>query len=115
MADSRRRRTHIYPERREFALRMSEPLYERLTAACDAAGVSTTSYVSTIIELAAGDRKNRDGLNTFEDPVGPSGVRVHVSIRMVPSAYTAVQAAAKRSGVSMNRFVAWSIARVLMD
>lgn len=80
-----------------------------------AAGVSTTSYVSRIIELAAADRKGRNGLDMFEDPLGPSGARVHVSIRMVPGAYTAVQAAAKRSGVSMNRFAAWSIARVVMD
>ena len=83
-------------------------------AACYTAGVSTTSYVSTIIELAAADNKDRDGLNTFEDPVGPTGGRVHVSIRMAPSAYTAVQAAAKRSGVSMNRFAAWAIARVVL-
>jgi predicted HicB family RNase H-like nuclease len=115
MADSRRRRTHIYAERREFALRVSEPLYERLSAACAAAGISTTSYVSTVIELTAADRDDRQGLDEFDDPMGPDGGRVHVSIRMAPSAYAAVQAAAKRAGVSMNRFAAWSIARVVMD
>lgn len=110
-----RRRTHTFSERQEFPLRLPQELYAQLTAACEKAGMTTTGYVSTVLELAILDPVSAEAAESFAPHFGRGETRVHVAMRMAPSLYAGVQKAAKAAGWSMNRYVNWAIWSVLQD
>ena len=112
-ATNNRRRTATFAERREYPLRLSPALYQNLTAACDQSGITTTAYVSTILELTLAESGKRDGLMEWRDRKLPGEAPVHLTLRMAPSLYDGVQAAAKTHGVTMSRFVTWAIDRII--
>lgn len=110
-----RRRTRTFSERQEYPLRLPKELYEVLTAACDKAGMPTTGYVSTVLELAILDPVPAESAEVFASSIERGEARIHVTLRLVPSLYANVLKAAKAAGWSTNRYVTWALWNVLKD
>ncbi len=116
MATSTRIRISTYPARQVFPLRLTVPLYERLTAACQEAPMTTTNYVSTTLALALRKPIDVDELIEFTDST--SEPRVTLTLRLMPSLHESLQAAVQKAGgrsgkVSMNKLIAFVLDRAL--
>lgn len=116
MATSSRIRTSTYPARQVFPLRLTVPLYERLTAACEEAALATNSYVGTTLALALRKPIDVEDLSEFSD--SSAEPRVTITLRLMPSLHESLQAAIQKAGgrsgkVSMNKLIAFVLDRAL--
>lgn len=91
---------------------MSEGLHQRLTAASEGATMTTTLYATTVLELAVLAETAAEAIAAFDDG-GNGGVRIHLSLRVLPTLHNKIKLAAKRSGSSMNKFVVFAISEAL--
>lgn len=96
-------RQFTFAPRKQYPLRLPLDVYERLSEVCAAASMTSTLYVSTVLELWLSAERDPTDLQMYEEDI-ESG-RVTVTLRLLPSLFTRTQARAKAVGVSMNRLL----------
>lgn len=115
---SQRLRGFTYPERKRFPLRLSRRLYDALTEASAASALTTTAYVSAVLEVAvasstAADARSRRKRRPKIERQQQDPEVVTLSLRLLPKLFTAVQSQALERGMSMNMFVVHYIEKSL--
>ena len=100
-------RQFTFAPRKQYPLRLPLDVYERLSDVCSAASMTSTLYISTVLELWLSVDRDLTGLQVYEEDI-ESG-RVTVTVRLLPSLFTRTQARALAAGVSMNRLMTFVI------
>lgn len=107
---SKRRRNHIYHDRKVFALRMSVELHRRLLAKCDRLQVPANTYITSLIQGALA----RANASTTTIPTLVRGEqRVNVSIRLSGNLHSALLSYCTQAKLSATSYVCGLIAKDL--
>lgn len=111
MSEARIRRSS-WPDRVSYPLRLPASLHSELTAAAAKAAVTTTEWVSTVLEVTVLERADAAAIATYVESL-PAEHQVHATLRLVPSLRKKVATRAWQARTSTNRYIMWAVDQAL--